>query len=218
MKSSSIMLLCVILALAAACSGGGGGSSGSSAPAAPSIPAITLPNGLTLLQVTGNNVLTLTIDGSECSAATVAQWPNKPCVSVTICDPNNPGNCQTVNDILLDTGDYGVRIFQQALTQPGLLTALSQNPVQAGLYECVEYGDGSTVWGPVEWANVVLAGEQAVKVPIQVDRVYHARCGKWIAARMRRRVFQPDHCPVQRKPGARLLPPGLRPGVRKQQE
>ncbi len=168
MKSSSILLLCVILALAAACSGGGGGSSGSSAPAAPSIPAITLPNGLTLPQVTGNNVLTLTIDGSECSAATVSQWPNKPCVSVTICDTSST-YCQTINDILLDTGDYGVRIFQQALTRPGLLTALNQNPVQAGLYECVEYGDGSTVWGPVLMANVVLtATEQATNVPIQV--------------------------------------------------
>jgi hypothetical protein len=132
-------------------------------PVSSANPSVIIP--------TGDNVLTITVDGSECSAATLSQWPNKPCVSITICDPNNPGNCQTVNDILLDTGDYGVRIFQQTLTQPGLLTALGQNPVQVNslpVYECTEYGDGSSVWGPVRMANVVLAGEPAVQVPIQV--------------------------------------------------
>ncbi len=118
----------------------------------------------------GNNVITLTVDGSECSAATVSQWPNKPCVSVTICDPTST-YCQKINDILLDTGDYGLRIFQQALTVPGLLTALGQNQVEvnsAPLYECTEYGDGSSVWGPVQMASVVLGGEPAVQVPVQV--------------------------------------------------
>jgi hypothetical protein len=122
--------------------------------------------------VTGNNVLTITVDGSECSAATVAYWPNKPCVTVTICEPNNSSNCQSVNDILLDTGDYGVRIFQQALTQPGLLAALT--PVESGslpVYECTEYGDGSKVWGPVQIADVWLTGltgNEKAQVPIQV--------------------------------------------------
>jgi hypothetical protein len=116
------------------------------------------------------NVLTLTVDGSECSAVTVSQWPNKPCVSVKICDPADPADCQTVSDILLDTGDYGLRIFQQVLPT-NLLAALSENQVQVEslpLYECTEYGDGSAVWGPVQTASVVLAGEQAVQVPIQV--------------------------------------------------
>ena len=169
MKSTRILLLCVVLAVIAGCSGGGGGSS-SSAPAAPFTPTISLPNGLTLPPVTGNNVLTITVDGSECSAASVAAWPNKPCVSVTICDPSN-AHCQSVNDILLDTGDYGVRIFQQALPS-NLLTALT--PMESGslpVYECVEYGDGSKVWGPVQVANVWLTGltgGEKAQVPIQV--------------------------------------------------
>jgi hypothetical protein len=121
--------------------------------------------------VTGNNVLTITVDGSECSAASVAQWPNKPCVSVTICEPNSISNCQTVKDILLDTGDYGVRIFQQALPT-NLLNALT--PVESGslpVYECTEYGDGSKVWGPVQVADVWLTGltgGEKAQVPIQV--------------------------------------------------
>lgn len=169
MKSTRILLLCVVFAVIAGCGGGGGGSS-SSAPAAPPVPTISLPNGLTLPPVTGNNVLTITVDGSECSAASVAAWPNKPCVSVTICDPSN-AYCQSVNDILLDTGDYGVRIFQQALPS-NLLAALTQ--VESGslpVYECVEYGDGSKVWGPVQVANVWLTGltgGEKAQVPIQV--------------------------------------------------
>ncbi len=111
------LLLCVLLALVAGCGGGGGGGGDSGgpppAPAAPPTPAVNLPNGPTLPQPVGNNVLTVTVDGSECSAATISRWPNKPCVSVTICDPANTA-CQTVSDILVDTGDYGVRIFQQA--------------------------------------------------------------------------------------------------------
>ncbi len=169
MKSTRILLLCVVFAVIAGCGGGGGGSS-SSAPAAPPVPTISLPNGLTLPPVTGNNVLTITVDGSECSAASVAAWPNKPCVSVTICDPSN-AYCQSVNDILLDTGDYGVRIFQQALPT-NLLNALT--PIESGslpVYECVEYGDGSKVWGPVQVANVWLTGltgGEKAQVPIQV--------------------------------------------------
>lgn len=175
MRSGRLLLLCVVLAIAAGCGGGGGGGGESSPPssasAAPSTPVVAFPNGPTIPQVTGDNVVTITVDGSECSAASLSRWPNKPCVSVTICDPNNSGNCQVVNDILLDTGDYGVRIFQQALSA-SLLAALAQNPVQVNslpVYECTEYGDGATVWGPVQRATVVLTpNEEAVNVPIQV--------------------------------------------------
>ncbi len=116
------------------------------------------------------NALAITVDGSECSPATLSQWPNKPCVSVKVCDPADPSDCQTVSDILLDTGDYGLRMFQQVLPQK-LLAALSKNQVQVGsvpLYECTEYGDGSAVWGPVQTASVILSSEPAVQVPIQV--------------------------------------------------
>jgi len=126
--------------------------------------------GTTWTPPVADNVLTLTVDGSECSAATLSQWPNKPCVSVTICDPADLSDCRTVSDILLDTGDYGLRIFQQVLP-PALLAALSRNQVQVNsfpLYECTQYGDGSAVWGPVQTASVVLSGEPAVEVPIQV--------------------------------------------------
>ena len=111
----------------------------------------------------GGNVLAVTVNGSLCSAAFNASYPNKPCVSVTICTPGTP-TCQTINDILLDTGAYGLRIFKQALTVP-----LDQVTVGSGaLAECLQFADNSVEWGPVQQADVVLGGEPAVAVPIQV--------------------------------------------------
>ncbi|GFO55718.1 hypothetical protein GMSM_27250 [Geomonas sp. Red276] len=108
----------------------------------------------------GSNVMTVTVNGSLCSSGS---YPNKPCVSVTICTPGT-SNCQTVSDLLLDTGSYGLRIFKQALN-----VTLPQLPAGSGtLTECVQYGDGSSHWGPVASADLVLGGEPAVTVPIQV--------------------------------------------------
>ena len=59
-----------------------------------------------------NNVIPITVNGALCSANS---YLNKPCVSVTVCTPGT-STCQTIDDILLDTGSYGLRIFKQALT------------------------------------------------------------------------------------------------------
>ncbi|GAM09295.1 hypothetical protein OR1_01570 [Geobacter sp. OR-1] len=110
------------------------------------------------------NILTVTVNGSLCSASTSGSYVNKPCVSVTVCSPGSSA-CQTVNDILLDTGSYGLRIFESALP------SVSLTPVASGsgsLAECVQFGDGSSLWGPVRMADVVLGGEPRVQVPIQV--------------------------------------------------
>jgi hypothetical protein len=90
-------------------------------------------------------------------------YTNKPCVSLTICSPGT-STCQTINDILLDTGSYGLRIFKQVLSVP--LTQVTAGP--GLLAECVQYADGSSDWGPVQTASVILGKEPAVLVPIQV--------------------------------------------------
>lgn len=107
-----------------------------------------------------DNVIPVSVNGSLCSADS---YPNKPCVSVTVCTPGTT-TCQTINDILLDTGSYGLRIFRQALNVP-----LAQVSLGSGLLaECVQFGDGSSDWGPVQMASVVLGNEPPVPVPIQV--------------------------------------------------
>jgi hypothetical protein len=125
--------------------------------------------GSTLATVTGGivtnaNVMSITVNGSLCSPATSQGYFNKPCVSVTVCNPDNSA-CQTVNDILLDTGSYGLRIFQGAI--PNL--SLPQIGSGSGsLAECVNFADLSSVWGPIKLANVQMGGEPAVQIPIQV--------------------------------------------------
>ncbi len=119
-------------------------------------------SGSALLTITPmNNVMTLTVNGSLCSSGS---YPNKPCVSVTVCSPGT-STCRTINDILLDTGSSGLRIFDS------LLTGLSLTQVTSGtgsLTECIQYADGSSDWGPVKTADIILANETAVNVPIQV--------------------------------------------------
>jgi len=127
--------------------------------------------GSTSLTVTGSsavatsaNVMPITVNGSLCSSSTSSGYYNKPCVSVTLCDPDG-SRCQTVNDILLDTGSYGLRIFKSAIS------ALSLSQVASGsgsLAECIQFADGSALWGPVQLAQVQLGSETPVQIPIQV--------------------------------------------------
>lgn len=106
-----------------------------------------------------NNVMPITVNGSLCSPNS---YLNKPCVSVTICTPGT-STCQTINDILLDTGSFGLRIFKQALN-----VSLPQATVNSGLLaECVQFADGSSLWGPVQAAGIILGNEPAVETLIQ---------------------------------------------------
>ncbi len=138
MTSSDLRRGRAVALLSAAC----GGSSSKSLPAG------------------GSNVVPVSVNGAGCSAT---QYFNEPCVSVTVCVPGT-ATCQTVNDVLLDTGSTGLRVFKQAL-------GLSLPAVAAGggtLGECIAYLDGSSQWGSVVSAGVVLGGEPAVTVPIQL--------------------------------------------------
>jgi len=110
------------------------------------------------------NILPITVNGSLCSAATSANYVNKPCVSVTVCTPGT-STCQIISDILLDTGSYGLRLFKTTLTDVSLTQVASGS---GSLAECVSFADGSSSWGPVMTADVILGQEPAVTVPIHV--------------------------------------------------
>lgn len=83
--------------------------------------------------------------------------------SVMICVPGT-STCQTVSGILVDTGSSGLRVLSSALT----LNLPQQTAANGGpVVECAQFQDGFT-WGPVQTADVKLAGETASGVPIQV--------------------------------------------------
>ncbi len=111
----------------------------------------------------GPNVMPITVDGTQCIQGA---YNNEPCVSVKVCTPGSTTSCVTINGILLDTGSYGLRIFNQALNGVALNKVTASDGGQ--LAECMQFADGSAEWGPVETADVVLGNESAVNVPIQV--------------------------------------------------
>jgi hypothetical protein len=78
-------------------------------------------------------------------SAAVCTFANA-CTQVTICQPST-STCQTIADVLVDTGSSGLRIFASAVT----ITLPSSN-----LGECMYFGSG-TEWGRVHTVDVILA-------------------------------------------------------------
>ena len=169
MKSNKYFWIALSLVVTAifngSCGSSGGGPSPTvNPPSTNNYPNSTLPNGATLPAITGDNVMTLNINGPLCTH----NYLNKPCVSVKICDSSS--NCATITDILLDTGSAGLRVFKSVLSSLNPSLALTQIGNEA---ECMQFGDGSATWGPVKTANVTLGNEAPVSIPIQViDSTY----------------------------------------------
>ena len=158
MKFNSIFLTLFLASLSGLCACSKLGSGGGSAASGVSI----LYNGPSVPLLAGKNVMRVTVNGYNCAPNS---YPNKPCVNVTVCEPHT-SNCQTINDILLDTGSYGLRIFKSTVPN------LNLNPILDGsgkaITECQSFVDNSSDWGPVVAADVVLGGENAVTIPVQL--------------------------------------------------
>jgi hypothetical protein len=149
------LVTCWAILLLVACSGGGDSSSSSPArnssqPVDGFVSTTIAPNGITF------------VVGSTASGGV-----NISNVSVTICQPGTT-ICQTINNILLDTGSTGLRILSSALssaTNPLQLNTQTYNG--SPVLECASFRSGST-WGPIKLADVKMASELASAIPIQV--------------------------------------------------
>src|ERR1700746_4058478 len=114
---------------------------------------------------TANNVQTITVDTGPTAGPPInSPAINEAFTSVSVCAPGSTSNCQHINGILVDTGSPGLRILSSALTiSLPQQTGAGGNPV----VECLPFIDGFT-WGPVETADLTIAGEQAKNLSIQV--------------------------------------------------
>ena len=83
--------------------------------------------------------------------------------SVAVCAPGSTTNCQTISGILVDTGSSGLRILSSALT----ISLTQQTSNGSPIVECLPFLDGFT-WGPVQTADLTIAGEHAKSLPLQV--------------------------------------------------
>ncbi|MGA8009530.1 MAG: DUF3443 domain-containing protein [Thiomonas sp.] len=115
---------------------------------------MTLPDA-----ATGSNVVPVSVRQFESNAATITA--NTPYVDVTICDLGN--NCQTIPDVMVDTGSAGLRLYANKITVnlPGLLSAGST------LAACAQFASGFA-WGSMHMATIKIGGETTTSaIPIQ---------------------------------------------------
>ena len=119
-------------------------------------------NSINTVSTSGTNVQPIVVNGGPAN-----NYANGVFTSVIVCVPST-SNCQTISGILVDTGSYGLRLLSSAgggaltLSLPQQ-TAAGGNPVG----ECAPFVDGFT-WGPVQAADIKMAGEVASNVPVQI--------------------------------------------------
>jgi hypothetical protein len=135
------LALCVS---AASC--GGGGDTISSGSAGGGVAA-------------ANNVVNVAVTGGPTDTNSI----NVLYTTVTLCLPGT-STCQTIDNIQVDTGSYGLRILAPVLTLTFPVLALSNG---SPLVECTSFVDGYS-WGPVTIADVQISGESASSVPVQI--------------------------------------------------
>ena len=143
LRSLLILLVIGAFGLLTACSGSGGGT----------------PAGVPIPPPAGQNVQPIAVNGGP-----LGNYTNGAFVSVNVCVPGT-STCQTVDDVLVDTGSFGLRILASQLTIA--LTPLTDSSGDQ-LNDCVQFLDNSFLWGTVDQADVKMAGEVASSTSIQV--------------------------------------------------
>ncbi|MBO9666340.1 MAG: DUF3443 family protein [Bdellovibrio sp.] len=114
--------------------------------------------------MSGDNVIPLSV-----GACGVNGYHNEPCISVKICEPGSTTNCQTIPNILVDTGSYGLKIFKSVIDTSvlnGLVPLKPTNTYQ--LANCTNYLDDSGHWGGMWRADITLGTKTASSVPMVV--------------------------------------------------
>ena len=117
------------------------------------------------------NVATIRVEAGPLGAddSALGRAVNTPFVAVTICAPLDPGNCQTIDHVVVDTASSGLRIVSSVLSSWLLQNLVKETPDYGSspIAECWLAGDGFT-WGSIRMADVHLSEEAADNIPIQV--------------------------------------------------
>jgi len=134
---------CGLVVCLSAISCGGGGNS-LTAPSAPVTP--------------DSNVVSVVVNGGSNDIV------NSLLTTVTVCVPGSTTQCQSIDNILVDTGSYGLRLLAPALSLSLQVAAAADGNA---LVECTPFATGY-MWGPVAAVDVHIAGESASSVPVQL--------------------------------------------------
>jgi hypothetical protein len=145
--------VCLSVLLAISMASCGGNSPGSGAAASSSSSSVPAPT---------TNVVSVVVDGGPPGLSFSAT--NTLYTTVTVCVPGSTTQCQTIDNIQVDTGSYGLRVLASVLTLTLPLTAASDGNT---LVECTQFVDGYS-WGPIATADFTVAGESASSMPVQI--------------------------------------------------
>lgn len=163
MKSIKKLSAILILITAQGCSHSSSSSGGSTCTTATKNASNSL--------ITSTNTNTIPVYIADTSTTGSIGYTNEPLVSVTICSPNHSSSseCQTISNILLDTGSFGLRIFSSAIASNVVLTAetVTINSTAYKVGVCQAFGTGAD-WGAVQNADVIMGNQTATNIPIQV--------------------------------------------------
>jgi hypothetical protein len=160
------------LSLAAGC--GGGSSNNSSTGTGTGTSSTSVAGGNTIV-TSGNNVALLIVDGGPPKINFLSV--NTAFTTVVVCAPGSAANCVTIDHVAVDTGSTGLRIpasaFASFTNGAAVLAALQNVNASTPVAECVQFLDGSFIWGAVKSADVKMGGsgntgEVAAGVPIHV--------------------------------------------------
>jgi len=107
------------------------------------------------------NVVSVSVSGGPTELSSPAV--NSLYTSVTVCLPGTT-TCQTIDNVEVDTGSYGLRILAPVLT---LSLPVATTSTGSALAECTVFVDGYS-WGPLALVDVQISGETASSLPVQL--------------------------------------------------
>ncbi len=86
--------------------------------------------------------------------------------SVTLCTPGT-STCQTVDDVLVDTGSTGLRVLATEVSRLSLPRV--NEPISGeALRRCQRFIDGTATWGSVVSADVQLGSRRSAALPVHL--------------------------------------------------
>jgi len=112
-----------------------------------------------------SNVAPITVDAGPAGLGYIAT--NVAFVTITVCVPGT-SNCQNIDHVTVDTGSSGLRLLPTSSGGELSLSLPQENDSNGNpLAECLVFLDGY-IWGPVQTADVTIAGESASNIPVQL--------------------------------------------------
>jgi hypothetical protein len=116
------------------------------------------------------NMAPLYVDGNPCLSE-IFMTNTVAYTNIKICPPGSQANCQVIDHVIVDTGSVGLRIGYSVLKNNPNLLAGMQNVSTGGaqiLTNCQGFFDGSSLYGPVQTADVYIADTFAPNFPLQI--------------------------------------------------